>query len=204
MRTDSYKVPNTAAYLAFTNFKDALPVNDRDSRWFIAFSQWQTRKDIERFTRENPRYYPNLYRAVERSGGALRKWLLEFDLHPEFNPAGRAPASAGKQSMVEVGKSDDTNAIEELLEASKEPNLCAELLDATALVDALNEMEGVIVPQTRTMNTSLLEMGFSFLGRFKIDGRMRRYWSQTPRAFQDEAGAAVAQKVREFLLYRGL
>lgn len=204
MRMDSYKVPNTAGYLALTNYRDALPVNERDSRWFIIHSQWQRRQDIERFVRENPRYYPNLYRTIERSAGALRKWLLEYELHPEFNPAGRAPASAGKQYAVEMAKSDETSAIEELLAESKEAYLCEDLLDATALADALAEMEGTIVPQTQAMHRALSEMGFTLLGKLRVDGRYRRYWSQNPRMFKDRQGVTINQRIRKYLIFRGL
>ena len=40
MRLNSYTVPNTAAYLLLTNFRDALPLGSGDSRYFVAFSLW--------------------------------------------------------------------------------------------------------------------------------------------------------------------
>jgi hypothetical protein len=198
-----YEVPNTAAYLLLTNYRDALPVGDNDSRYFIVMSRWQVKAKLDAWRQENPRYYPELYRAIGRSDGAIRGWLLGYELHLEFDPAARAPESIGRSYMTEVTKSEDRQGIDATLAESRRPDLCRALLSTTALTDALAEMEDEIVPVTRTLNKALLEMGFTFLGRMVLDGRKCRLWSQEPERFTLR-GELQPDLVRKYLDFGGL
>jgi hypothetical protein len=200
---DAYVVPNTAGYMALTNYRDALPVGEADSRYFMAFSQWQTGEAIRQFKKDHPTYYPELYRTLERSAGALRKWLLEVELHPEFDPAARAPESAGRAYAVEVSKSDEVEGIEEVLAVSKAPDVSRDLLNATALADLMADTDGLLPPQTRAMRRALHDLGFTYLGKFRVEGRYCRYWSQNPRRFEVK-GQFVPALVRAYLARGGL
>lgn len=198
MHRDTYTVPNCTAYLLLTNYRDALPLTEGDSRYFIATSQWQNRADLLAFMAENPTYYADLYGAIERSPGALRRWLRTRAPHPEFNPTARAPASTGKRYMVALAKSDETQAVEDVLAESKQADLCSTLLDATKLADAIGEAGGGVVPLTRSMNKALTELGFTFLGRFRAGGEKARYWSRRPALFCVD-GVAQAALIRDYL-----
>jgi hypothetical protein len=200
---DAYTVPNTAGYMALTNYRDALPVGQGDSRYFMAFSQWQTGAAIREFKAQNPTYYPLLYKILERSPGALRKWLLEFELHPEFDPAARAPESVGRTYAAEVAKSPDVEGIEEVLSTSKLPSISSDLLNATELADIMSETEGMFAPQTRAMPRALHDLGFTYLGKVRVAGRYCRYWSQEPARFQVN-GQFVPALVRAYLATGGL
>jgi hypothetical protein len=85
-----YRAPhdalNTISYLAFTNFRDAIPITDGDTRHFVLLSQWQNGDQVRQFKADNPAYYPRLWAALEESAGALRRWLLEYELHPNLTP----------------------------------------------------------------------------------------------------------------------
>jgi hypothetical protein len=183
MRTDSYLIPNKTAYLLATNFRDALPLNDNDSRYFILFSRFQTKVALRAFKAENPNYYRNLYRAIEESPGAVRGWLLDREFGPEFDPHGRAPDSTAHGYMVMMAKPEEQEAIEEILSTSLRMDLSRALLCATDLNEALYNMEDMEVPQTRKMNKLLSDMGFTYLGRVFVGGRPRRYWSMEPERF---------------------
>jgi len=199
MHRDPYLIPNTAAYLLLTNYRDALPVGDSDSRYFVVHSPWQVKSALEDFKRENPDYYPHLYRAVQRSAGALRKWLLEYELDEEFDPAGRAPSSIGKRYMVDVAKTEEQEAVEDIL-AAGEPELSRELLNATLLADKMAD-DGMVAPATRTINKLLSDLGFTYLGRHRIGKNKARYWSQQPERFVVE-GDADPNRIREYLAKR--
>jgi hypothetical protein len=200
MRTDSYKVPNMTAYLLATNFRDALPISDSDSRYFILFSHYQTKFALEQFIKCNPGYYDNLYRAIEESPGAIRGWLMNREFGADFNPNARAPASTAHRYMVMMTKSEDQEAVEELLAESMRWDMCRELLSATDLLEQMvsNGEDLDTLPKTRKISKLLSDMGFTFLGRVKIDGRPRRYWSQTPERFIID-GELDTQKVRDWV-----
>jgi hypothetical protein len=202
---DPYEVPNTAAYLLLTNYPDALPVGDNDSRYLILRSRWQTQAALARFKAEHPDYYRHLYRAVERSAGAIRGWLLRHEPHPDFDPVGRAPASAGKAYMAEVTKTTDRQDLDAVLEDSRRPDLCTTLLSTAALGEALADMRGLISFPTATnaLHQALMNSGFTFLKRLEIDGKKTRCWSQEPERFMRD-GRCDPQLIREYLKFGGL
>lgn len=180
---DPYNVPNMSAYILATNYKDALPLTENDSRYFVLFSRFQTKAALDAFKEEQPDYYDNLYNAINESAGALRGWLMEHELQPNFSANNRAPESRARGYMAMMTKSEEQEAIEHLLKTSMRFDISRELLSATDLIDELMEMEDMVIPQTRTINKLLSDMGFTFLNRVRVDGRYRRYWSQFPEKF---------------------
>jgi hypothetical protein len=198
MHKDAYTVPNCTAYLLLTNHRDALPITEGDSRYFIVTSQWQDREALLAFMAENPTYYADLYGTIERSPGALRKWLRTRALHPEFNATARAPMSTGKAYMVALAKGEEMQAVEDVLAESKALDLSSTLLDASKLADALAEGGSGVVPLTRTMNKALTDLGFTLLGRFMVNGQRSRFWSRRPGPFCID-GVAKAEFIRAYL-----
>lgn len=198
MHRDSYVVPNTTAYCLLTNHRDALPLNQSDSRYLVAQSQWQDRDKLLAWMAENPDYYTELYAAIERSPGAIRKWFMGYVLHSEFNAAARAPASLGKADMIRTGKSEEAEALESILAEGKAPDLSPTLLNATKLADEIADQSDGQVPQTRTLSKLLTDAGFTYLGRFQIGGERGRFWTKTPQLFSRN-GAPEPELVRKFL-----
>jgi hypothetical protein len=199
MHRDAYTVPNTAAYLLLTNHRDALPLDEGDSRYLVAQSQWQDRAKLLEFMAANPDYYSDLYAAAQRSPGAIRKWLKGWVLHPEFNPAARAPASSGKASMIRTGKGEDAEIMESVLAESADPDLSTTLLNATKLADAIADESDGVIPQTKALNKLLNDAGFTYLGRFRAGAEKARYWSKLPNLFSRE-GKPDPELVRKYLL----
>lgn len=193
---DPYNVPNTTAYLLLTNFRDALPLTENDSRYFVVMSRWQTRKALEEFNAANPDYYRRLHQAIEESPGAIRGWLLSRPISPDFDPAGRAPQSTAKRYMAKLGKPEEIEVIEGLIADSDRPDMSETLLNAT---DLTSVMEGGVVLQTRTLSKMLSDAGFTYLGRFKVGGRKCRYWTRRPEVFEGLNDGAVAAKVRDWV-----
>jgi hypothetical protein len=183
---DPYNVPNMSAYILATNYKDALPLTENDSRYFVLFSRFQTKAALDAFKEEQPDYYDNLYNAINESAGALRGWLMEHELQPNFSANNRAPESRARGYMAMMTKSNEQEAIEHLLQTSMRFDISRELLSATDLIDEMVEMEDVDIPHTKTINKLLSDMGFTYLNRVRVDGRYRRYWSQFPEKFMRE------------------
>lgn len=196
---DPYNIPNMASYLLATNFRDALPLNENDSRYFVLFSRFQTKAALKAFKAEHPHYYSDLYSALADSAGALRGWLLEHEIGPEVRSGGRAPDSRAKEYMAMMAKPEEQQAIEEILNSSMRFDVSRTLLSATDLTELIYNLDaGIETPKTQTINKMLSEMGFTFLGRVKIDGRRRRYWSQKPELFLRD-GKADTNAIRDWL-----
>lgn len=182
MQTDVYNVYNTISYMMGTNFKNAVPVNDNDSRYFPIFSQWQNKEDLEAFKLANPTYYADLA-ELEQHADALRYFFMNYELHPDFHPMKRAPESAARQEMIELNQTEEDDALETILKESTDGALTAEVLDTNKLRDA---MDGSL-PYGRALNTWLSERGFTLLGRYRLspdDKEKTRVWSKRPNLFQ--------------------
>lgn len=180
MRTDSYMVPNTASYMALTNYADALPIDGKDRRYMILQTAPQ-KSDVDALPAD---YFTRLFAALKESAGAIRGWLLSYEPHPEFNPNGRAPMTNSKQLMLDLTENDEVRAIRACLAANEGvPGLSERLLRTDLLAQKLMDM-GEAVPATRTMNRALMDMGLTYIGRVRVaDGDRPRWWSNQPSAF---------------------
>jgi len=161
-------VLNTASYFAFTNHRDALPLDEGDTRYFIMLSQWQNANEVRQFKEENPRYYERLWQTLEDSPGALRRWLLEYDLHPDFDPGNRAPYSQGKQIVLREAKPELQQQVEDLLEEAR-PGIADDLIIVHMLREALADEYGML-PPPEAVRATLQRLRFTpvNVGRIKI------------------------------------
>ena len=199
MRTDPYNVPNMTSYLLATNYRDALPLTENDSRYFVLFSRFQTRQALNAFKKQNPDYYAHLYDALEESPGAIRKWLLEHEPSEHFSAGNRAPECKAKGYMAMLDKSEEQEAIELALDNSTRFDISRRLLSTSDLAEVLYDMnEMAEVPQTRKMNKILTDMGFTYLDRVFVNGRPRRYWSMEPEYFMVD-GNVCTEKIRDWV-----
>lgn len=180
MRTDSYKVINTVNYILTTNHKDGVPVNDNSTRYFPIFSRWQTKRALDAFNKANPDYYKRLHELVDNAG-ALRRWFLDYELHPDFDPMERARESASLAEMRFLNQTEEEESLLEILDR-EEPGVCRELVDSSALADVMAET-GLSVPYGIAWKRMLSENGFTFIGVVKYDGKARKFWSQEPEKF---------------------
>lgn len=200
MNTNIYQAINTVTYILTTNHRDALPLDDNDSRYFILFSRFQTKRALRKFLETDPTYYDRLYATLDHPG-AIRKWLLSLKFSPEFNPLRRAADSQAKKEMISYAKTEEAEVIEDLIDNSPRWDISSTILDATSLVEELFEQD-ITPPQTRSMNQMLLALGFTRLGRIRIGGRsgsMRLIWSREPDKFRDELGDLNTDAVRAYL-----
>lgn len=196
MQTDLYSVINRSSYIAVTNYRDAIPAGMSDTRTFPIYSRWQTKDAIDKFKADNPEYYNDLYAAVHEAG-ALRQWLMEHTISPEFNANGRAPESSNRSEMIALSRSEGEDMLDDALEDGR-VGLSAELLDSTRLREAMMEDGGA--PTGHALKVMLQEAGFSFLGRVKIGDQRHGFWSINPSRFLPEPD----QKIRDYLANGGL
>lgn len=189
MRTDAYDTVNVTSYMFATNYRDALPLGESDSRYLVLFSKWQDRSALLEFEAEHPDYYVELYGALNESPGALRKHFRTMDLSPGFNPRTRAPRTKAKAEMVSLAKGDEQDALEDVLSSRSKPDLTPELMNSGRLSDALLD-NGAVAPQGKAMNKLLSDRGFSLLGRMRFPGdkNKSRVWSVKPSLFRDKQG----------------
>jgi hypothetical protein len=197
---DNYNAPNTTNYILFTNFRDALPLKDGDSRYFIIFSRFGDAKYLAQFNAENPFYFDRLFKAVTESAGVIKQWLLDYDAHDEFSPKKRAPQSFGKRYMVQMEKSEEAELLDQLLEDGDRRDISETLLSVTALAEEFYQAHAEL-PEKRGLAKLLNDAGFTSLGQVRLGGKdepRMRFWSKTPERFIVD-GKPHAPSIRAYL-----
>jgi len=136
-----------------------LPLDEGDTRYFLMLSQWQDADAVKRFKEDNPDYYRRLWQTLEDSPGALRRWLLEYDLHPEFSPVNRAPASSGREIVLRESKPELQQDIEDLIQDGQYPWISNDLVVVHLLREALGDAG--ILPSADDVRRILRRMQFT-------------------------------------------
>lgn len=173
----SFNVVNTTSYFMTSNFRDALPLDDNSRRYLILFSQWQHREDIRRFKVENPSYYVRLYATLTESPGALRQWLLDHEPAEGFDPMGDAPETRARKVMIRKSKPELIQILDDLIEEDSWQGICRDFVDASELHEAAVAM-GVEWPGPKTLTAIMERDGYESLGKIKIDGSIRTFYSK--------------------------
>lgn len=174
---------NTTSYLLFSNYRDALPIDDNSRRYLVLFSRWQRREDIAAFKAENPNYYTKLYAAVAESAGALRQWLLDHEQDESFNPLGDAPETNARKVMVRKSKAEFIQVLDDIIQEDETVEASSDLVDITGLSDVVMA-RGADWPGPKTLESMLERDGYESLGKVKIaDGVVHRFYSKNPIRF---------------------
>lgn len=199
-----YNTTNRTSYMLFSNYRDALPIDENVRRYCVLFSRWQRRDKLAAFVDENPDYYNELYQAIEVAAPALRHWLLNREQEPGFNPKGNAPDTPARQYMIKLARPEFVNNLIELIEDRVNALITNELLSSAVLRDVMQE-HGMEAPQTKAMVAMLSRANFDALGRVKIDGDMHSLYSQESDRFKYGSGSEAqvdTTKIRTFLKER--
>lgn len=201
MQTNVYTVVNTMNYIMTANVKDAMPVGEEDSRIFPIFTRFQRSSDLDRFKQDNPHYYDRLF-AILQFAGALRQFFLLRKLSPSFNPKARAPKSSYRREMVLLNKTEEVMALEDTLEESDQADYSEFLMDSSKLADHFMGTDA-LAPRGKALSRLLSQYGFTLLGRYKIDGEKRQYWSMSPWAWPED-DFKRGDAIRDYLDPNGL
>lgn len=178
-----YNCVNTTNYLLFTNYKDALPLEDSDRRYLILFSRWQKRDDIRQFKSDNPTYYRDLYETIEQCAPALRGWLLDHEQSDEFDPMGDAPETKARTQMIERSKPEFIQVLHEIIREDETPEVSYDVIELNALMEA-SLARGANMPQGKALNFMLEREGYEPLGRMRIGSSDKtRIYVRDPEKF---------------------
>lgn len=199
---------NTSSYLFFSNFRDALPLDDDGRRYCVLFSQWQRKDKLAEFLAENEDYYADLYATLETSAPALRKWLLEHEQADDFKPLGNAPDTAAKRYMVRLAQPEFIQNLNDLISDRIHALVSDDLLSLTVMGQMLLE-RGHEVPAAKAVSSMLTKARFDELGRVNVlNGEKHYFYSREPQNWQyygsDGEMISDTQKIRSFVKKVGL
>ena len=179
---DSYRAPNFTNYLLLSNHPDGMPIGESDRRFF--FLQCAVTGEQAKALAEEG-YFDNLFDTCRTSVAGLRRWLLEgVQMHPEFDPDGRAPGTEAKRQVIEMSKSDAEVFIEDYLADKTETT--------TSRVTARLEAAGILGVKNRGLSKLLERCGFQFFKIMRVAGAPSRVYVRSDAANRTEESIRAA------------
>ncbi len=190
---DTREAINTTNYVAFTNYNDALPLTDTDRRWWIIFTPFSNKSEMEAAVRamgalDLGAYFDDLHDAINQHPAVLRRWLLDYVISDGFRPNGSAPMTDEKAVMIGMSISEDEDAVRDVLascEASTTPGeergavrgVTPNLFTSRCMGDALVLSDTDISLNTTSRNRLFSKVGFTKLPKkVKWEGDAHSIW----------------------------
>lgn len=157
-------VPNLMNKIAFTNYKNGLHIKDSDRRYCVIESPLQTKEQIDALV--NAGHFKTLAKLFGAYAGALRHWMLNHVIAPDFPVNGPAPVTIYRQELIEDGKNRLLTRIEELIADEEEPLIGEDVIHMARLQD----LTVVECRNNAAPHKFLRDMGFS---RYARDGQTK-------------------------------
>lgn len=200
MNNDAYGALNTMNYIAFTNFTDALPLNDTDRRWWILFTPFADINDLAASlglpVGGVGKYFDALHGAIQTQRAELRQWLLDYPIPESFKPNEPAPLTDEKEVMISMTRSPEEEVAQEIIEAGAE-GVSKLVLSSSCLTTAMLMHDEGISIATSAVSRLLSKLGWTKVSKpVKWNGKTHRVWT---RGKVSSDGRPENEVLREFL-----
>lgn len=181
------QISNISNYMLFSNHHDALALTPNDRRYFIVKSPLQHKDQILALG-EN--YFEPLYGIIREHPGALRSFLMEWEISNNFQPNGHAPRTTYTQEMISDSAGDVAASVRRLLLEGDYPLLQFDIVSGKTLIDVLTLEEGLTRVSPQQVAQVLRDEGYKQIGRHHIGGERHYLW--TYAGVPEETAIAVA------------
>ena len=172
---------NTTNYICFTNYKDSLPLDSDDRRWWVIFVNIDSLDEMSNIVGESAiTYFPNLFNAVRTYGSEIRKWLLEYNLTSEFLSIKQAPITNEKLNMIATEECSLEGYVEikEMIEKGGKYYNKNVISSSDLFSDFIFENPDIELNNSKK-NYILKKLGFTASSKLiKIEGKSRRIWAK--------------------------
>lgn len=190
------QVQNISNYMIFSNHHDALALTPGDRRYFVIKSPLQNKNQVLAL---GPNYFPPLYAVLRDHPGAMRSFLADWEISPDFRADGHAPRTKYVQDMVNDSASDLTATVRRMLLEGDYPLVQYDIVSAKTLVEALMNNEGLSGVTAQKVAQVLREEGMHQVGRHSIGDDRHYLWSRNGHT-PDEAAALAHERVKKNLI----
>lgn len=156
---DPHESINVTNYIAFTNYSDALPLDDDDRRWWVIFTPFADRASVAAAVGDLGAYFKTLNDAIVTQRAELRRWLLDWPIDA-FQPDGNAPETEEKLVMIGMSVTDEESTIKDVI-AEGGYGISNDVLSSSCLTNALALIPVVLA--TTALNRALTKCGYTKL-----------------------------------------
>ena len=190
---DGLNVLNTQNYCCFTNFEDAMVLDEEDRRYGVFATAQKTRAEAdEEFGHA---YFLELHDIINAHPGDIRAWLLGVDLEG-FSRTSAPPMTRAKMDMISQTRGDDAENLEMVLQTGG-MGLSNDVV-STSHVNTALRLAGFPAMSARRLGKALKDLGFvPYSKTVKFDGGVRRFavrgsWIDKVIGKPDEHGPMIA------------
>jgi len=167
---------NISNYMLFSNHHNALALTSSDRRYFVVKSPLQSKAQVVAL---GDNYFSPLYNMLRDHPGAMRSYLMDWEISPEFRPDGHAPRTKYVDEMVHDSANDLTATVRRLLLEADVPLVQYDIVSAKALTDVM-QVEGIqAIPSAQQLAAVLREEGYSQIGRHMFGTDRHYIWVRT-------------------------
>jgi len=169
---DSANVPNRTNALFLSNHEDGIRVDAGERRYFVLRSLYQTKAQVETLPEG---YFTRLFSLAGPLAGAVRHFLMNFPLHPEFDPLGAAPRNADWDSIVSTSLNEVDYSARMVLNERDSPFIQPDIISFSHLRDVLRPRLGRGLSD-KTLANALIRLGYKSWGQASIAGQRPCLW----------------------------
>lgn len=188
------KVANISNYFLFSNHHDALALTPGDRRYFVVKSPLQSKAQVAAL---GDNYFPPLFAMLKNHPGAMRSFLLNWEISPEFRPDGPAPRTKYVQDMVDDSASDLVGAVRQALLEGDVPLVQYDIVSAQVLKTLLSEAEGMHRITSPELAKVLREEGLFPIGRIVIGDQRHHLWARSGITADEAASIATEREKKQ-------
>lgn len=185
---DHATVESCTNYIMFTNYQDALAVNEDGRRYFVLISPIQSPADIERMG--GAKHFDRLYAMIRDNPGGLRAWFEQWSIAKDFAPEGRAPVTPYLHELADNSASPLTAAVKNAIEDRLHPLVAGDLLSLGCLRGCLDSSH-LADFSDQALACVLRELGWTKFDRILLDGGKHQLWTKGP--IRDPRGLAASR-----------
>lgn len=164
---------NITNYLLFSNAHDAIAITPNNRRYCIFKSPLQRREQVKAL---GPQYFANLFNFLRDHPGAMRAWLMNWEISPEFQPHSPPPASVYEQQMVNDSADDLTACVRRLLREGDHPLVQYDIVSSSQLKQCFLTEDHLGSVAEQRLSKVLREEGLHSLGRVMIQNERHSLW----------------------------
>jgi hypothetical protein len=135
MRQDVKSTRAFAAFFLTTNFADAIPLDDTDSRYLVLSTRFTHKDDVDAWAEGwaarhgGKRFFDELYNSLKGDGPSeLRAYLDARKFSQHYQPGLRAPDTLAKRLMVEAVQGEADALLADLLQTKELASVCREFI----------------------------------------------------------------------------
>lgn len=155
---------NPANWFFFSNYKDAIPIHQNGRRYSVFYSSVQSKADLLTAGMDQEHYFKPLFDWLRRDGGkeALAYWFNQYSIKRGAIPV-VAPETSSHAEALKITQSPMELLIREAIE-DELPGFKGGYISTLGVIKQCKG-KNIRLPNTRTVQTCLENMGYVSLGR---------------------------------------